>query len=32
MEENKDMFISKNLDVNEKGHLTIGGIDTLDLA
>ncbi len=32
MEENRDMFISKNLAVNEKGHLTIGGIDTLDLA
>lgn len=26
------MFISKNLGVNEKGNLTIGGIDTLDLA
>ncbi len=26
------MFISKNLNVNEKGNLTIGGVDTLDLA
>lgn len=26
------MFVSKNLSVNEKGHLTIGGIDTVDLA
>lgn len=26
------MFVSKNLAVNEKGHLTIGGIDTIDLA
>lgn len=24
-------FVSKNLDVNEKGHLTIGGIDTVEL-
>lgn len=26
------MFVSKNLDVNEKGNLTIGGIDTTELA
>jgi len=26
------MFVSKNLAVNEKGHLTIGGIDTVELA
>ncbi len=26
------MFISKNLNVNEKGNLIIGGIDTVDLA
>lgn len=26
------MFVSENLNVNEAGHLTIGGIDTLDLA
>ena len=26
------MFVSDNLNVNEKGHLTIGGIDTVDLA
>jgi len=26
------MFVSKNLSVNEKGHLTIGGLDTVDLA
>ena len=26
------MFISENLAVNEKGHLTIGNIDTIDLA
>ena len=26
------MFVSKNLSVNEKGDLTIGGIDTIDLA
>lgn len=26
------MFVSKNLAVNEKGHLTIGGLDTVDLA
>ena len=26
------MFLSDNLDVNEKGHLTIGGCDTIDLA
>ena len=26
------MFVSKNLAVNENGHLTIGGIDTVDLA
>ncbi len=26
------MFISKNLNVNEKGNLTIAGIDTVDLA
>lgn len=25
-------FVSKNLAVNEKGHLTIGGLDTVDLA
>ena len=26
------MFVSKNLAVNEKGHLTIGGTDAVDLA
>lgn len=26
------MFVLKNLSVNEKGHLTIGGLDTVDLA
>lgn len=26
------MFVSENLSVNEKGNLTIGGIDTIDLA
>ena len=26
------MFVSENLGVNENGHLTIGGIDTVDLA
>lgn len=26
------MFVSKNLDINEQGHLTIGGIDTISLA
>ncbi|MCH5349437.1 MAG: diaminopimelate decarboxylase [Oscillospiraceae bacterium] len=26
------MFVSNNLDVNGNGHLTIGGIDTVDLA
>lgn len=26
------MFVSKNLAVNEKGHLTISGLDTVDLA
>lgn len=26
------MFVSKNLDVNERGNLTIGGIDTTELA
>lgn len=26
------MFVSKNLGVNEQGHLTIGGIDTVSLA
>lgn len=26
------MFVSKNLSVNEKGHLTIGGLDTVNLA
>lgn len=26
------MFVSKNLSVNEKGHLTIGGADTVELA
>lgn len=26
------MFVSKNLSVNEKGHLTIGGTDTVQLA
>lgn len=26
------MFVSKNLAVNEKGHLTTGGVDTVDLA
>lgn len=26
------MFVSENLNVNEKGHLTIGGADTVELA
>lgn len=26
------MFVSENLDVNEKGHLTVDGMDTVDLA
>lgn len=26
------MFVSENLDVNERGHLTIGGADTVNLA
>lgn len=26
------MFVSENLDINEKGHLTIGGVDTVDIA
>ena len=26
------MFVSENLDVNEKGNLTINGRDTVDLA
>jgi len=26
------MFVSENLNVNEKGHLTVGGIDTVSLA
>ena len=26
------MFVSNNLAVNEKGHLTFGGLDTVDLA
>ena len=26
------MFVSNNLDINEQGHLTIGGIDTISLA
>ncbi|MBR1824201.1 MAG: diaminopimelate decarboxylase [Ruminococcus sp.] len=26
------MFVSENLGVNEKGHLTVGGTDTVDLA
>ncbi len=26
------MFVSENLGVNEKGHLTVGGIDTVELA
>ena len=26
------MFVSKNLDVNEKGHLTISGVDAVELA
>lgn len=26
------MFVSKNLNVNEKGHLTIAGVDTVNLA
>ena len=26
------MFVSKNLDINEKGNLTIGGVDTIALA
>ncbi len=27
-----DMFVSENLDVNAQGHLTIGGVDTIELA
>ena len=27
----KSMFISKNLSINEKGNLTIGGVDTIEL-
>ena len=26
------MFVSENLDVNAQGHLTIGGVDTIELA
>ena len=26
------MFVSENLGVNEKGHLTVGGADTVELA
>ena len=26
------MFVSENLNVNERGHLTISGIDTVELA
>ncbi len=26
------MFVSENLGVNEKGHLTVGGVDTVELA
>ena len=26
------MFVSENLGVNEKGHLTVSGTDTVDLA
>ena len=26
------MFVSEDLAVNEKGHLTIGGVDTISLA
>ena len=26
------MFVSENLDVNSRGHLTIGGADTVNLA
>ena len=26
------MLVSKNLAVNEKGHLTVGGMDTVELA
>ena len=26
------MFVSENLNVNDNGHLTIGGIDTVELA
>ena len=26
------MFVCENLDVNEKGHLTIGGVDAVDIA
>ncbi len=26
------MFVSENLNVNEKGNLTIGGVDTVELA
>lgn len=32
MERTRDMFVSENLSVNEKGHLTIGGVDTVELA
>ena len=26
------MFVSENLSINEKGNLTIGGVDTVELA
>ena len=26
------MFVSENLSINENGHLTIGGVDTVELA
>lgn len=32
LERSIKMFVSKNLSVNEKGHLTIGGADTVELA
>ncbi len=32
LERSIKMFVSKNLGVNEKGHLTAGGVDTVELA
>jgi diaminopimelate decarboxylase len=32
VERYKNMLVSENLSINEKGHLTIGGADTVDIA